>query len=132
VQADLTTVEGGETLARTALERLNGVDIIAHVIGGSSTPGGGFVALTDDHWLAELNLNLLATVRLDRLLVPQMIEPAPAWWCTSPPSSRSCLFPRRPPPTPAPRPRSGPTASPSPKNSARRACASTSSHPAGS
>jgi NAD(P)-dependent dehydrogenase (short-subunit alcohol dehydrogenase family) len=74
VQADLTTAEGGEILAKAALEHMGGVDILAHVIGGSSSPGGGFVALTDDHWLAELNLNLLATVRLDRLLVPQMIE----------------------------------------------------------
>ncbi|MGA0604416.1 SDR family oxidoreductase [Phenylobacterium sp. VNQ135] len=74
VQADLTTPQGGEALAKAALERLGGVDILAHVIGGSTTPGGGFVALTDDHWLSELNLNLLATVRLDRLLIPQMIE----------------------------------------------------------
>ena len=74
VQADLTTSEGGKALAEAALERMGGVDILAHVIGGSSTPGGGFVALTDEHWLSELNLNLLATVRLDRLLVPQMIE----------------------------------------------------------
>lgn len=44
------------------------------MLGGSTTPGGGFVALTDEHWLAELNLNLLAAVRLDRLLIPQMIE----------------------------------------------------------
>jgi NAD(P)-dependent dehydrogenase (short-subunit alcohol dehydrogenase family) len=74
VRADLTTAEGGETLAKAALERLGGVDILAHVIGGSSTPSGGFVAQTDDYWLSELNLNLLATVRLDRLLIPQMIE----------------------------------------------------------
>ena len=74
VQADLTTAAGGEALARAALERLGGVDILAHVLGGSTTPGGGFVALTDDYWLSELNLNLLATVRLDRLLIPQMIE----------------------------------------------------------
>ena len=74
VEADLTTAEGSERLADAALEQLGGVDIIAHVIGGSSSPGGGFAALTDDHWWAELNLNLLATVRLDRLLVPQMIE----------------------------------------------------------
>ncbi|WP_332117979.1 SDR family oxidoreductase [Azorhizobium caulinodans] len=74
VQADLTTAEGGTAFAKAALERLGGVDILAHVLGGSSAPGGGFVALTDDHWLSELNLNLLATVRLDRLLVPQMIE----------------------------------------------------------
>jgi len=74
VQADLTTAQGSEAFANAALERLGGIDILAHVIGGSSAPAGGFVALTDDHWLAELNLNLLATVRLDRLLVPQMIE----------------------------------------------------------
>jgi NAD(P)-dependent dehydrogenase (short-subunit alcohol dehydrogenase family) len=74
VRADLTTAEGGETLAKAALERLGGVDILAHVVGGSASPAGGFLALTDDHWLAELNLNLLASVRLDRLLAPQMIE----------------------------------------------------------
>ena len=74
VQADLTTAEGGEAFAEAALERLGGVDILAHVLGGSTTPGGGFVALTDEHWLSELNLNVLATVRLDRLLIPQMIE----------------------------------------------------------
>lgn len=74
VRADLTTAEGAKTLAAAALERLGGVDIVAHVIGGSASPGGGFLGLTDEHWLAELNLNLMATVRLDRLLVPQMIE----------------------------------------------------------
>jgi NAD(P)-dependent dehydrogenase (short-subunit alcohol dehydrogenase family) len=74
VEADLTTAEGGETLARAALDRLGGIDILAHVMGGSTAPGGGFVALTDELWLSELNLNLLAAVRLDRLLIPQMIE----------------------------------------------------------
>lgn len=74
VQADLTTPEGGEAFASEALERLGGIDILAHVVGGSASPAGGFAALTDEHWLAELNLNLLATVRLDRLLIPQMLQ----------------------------------------------------------
>ncbi|WP_295563267.1 SDR family oxidoreductase [uncultured Sphingomonas sp.] len=74
VQADLTTPDGGAALAREALERLGGIDILAHVVGGSASPAGGLTALTDEHWLAELNLNLLATVRLDRLLIPQMVE----------------------------------------------------------
>lgn len=74
VEADLTTAVGGAAFAKAALDRLGGIDILAHVVGGSSSPPGGFAALTDDHWLAELNLNLLATVRLDRLLIPQMIE----------------------------------------------------------
>ncbi|KQY08570.1 short-chain dehydrogenase [Rhizobium sp. Root73] len=74
VQADLTTAAGSEAVTEAAQERLGGIDILAHVIGGSASPAGGFAALTDDHWLAELNLNLLATVRLDRLLIPQMLE----------------------------------------------------------
>lgn len=74
VQADLTTVDGSAALASAALDRMGGVDFLAHVVGGSSSPGGGFIALSDEHWLAELNLNLLATVRLDRLLVPQMVD----------------------------------------------------------
>ncbi|MEA3535943.1 SDR family oxidoreductase [Rhizobium sp. CC-YZS058] len=74
IEADLATAAGSEALAKAALERLGGIDILAHVIGGSKSPAGGFAALTDDHWFAELNLNLLAAVRLDRLLIPQMIE----------------------------------------------------------
>jgi NAD(P)-dependent dehydrogenase (short-subunit alcohol dehydrogenase family) len=74
VQADLTTAEGSEAVAKAAIERLGGIDVLAHVIGGSASPAGGFAVLTDEHWLAELNLNLLATARLDRLLIPQMLE----------------------------------------------------------
>lgn len=74
VEADLTTPVGAETLAKAAIKRLGGIDILAHVVGGSASPAGGFATLTDDHWLAELNLNLLAAVRLDRLLIPQMLE----------------------------------------------------------
>ncbi|WP_207458185.1 SDR family oxidoreductase [Azospirillum sp. SYSU D00513] len=73
VEADLTTPEGVMKLAEAALEQLGGVDILVHVLGGSASPGGGFAALTDDHWHAELELNLLSAVRLDRALLPQMI-----------------------------------------------------------
>ncbi|MBA4225694.1 MAG: short-chain dehydrogenase [Hyphomonas sp.] len=73
VRADLSTAAGAETLANAALERMGGVDILVHVLGGSSAPGGGFAASGDDVWQAELDLNLMSAVRLDRLLVPQMI-----------------------------------------------------------
>lgn len=73
VRADLTTPEGAERLAGAARERLGGVDALIHVLGGSKAPGGGFRVLGDAEWLHELNLNLLAAVRLDRLLVPAMI-----------------------------------------------------------
>lgn len=74
VAADLTTLEGCETVAEAVRSRLGGVDILVHMLGGSSAPGGGFAALGEAEWQAELNLNLLPAVRLDRALVPGMVR----------------------------------------------------------
>lgn len=72
--ADLTTAEGCAQLARAALETMGGIDILVNVVGGSAAPGGGFGVLTDDLWLREINQNLMAAVRMDRALVPGMVE----------------------------------------------------------
>jgi len=74
VTADLSAPDGGARLADAALARMGGVDVLVHVVGGSASPAGGFIALTDEYWRAELDLNLMSAVRLDRALVPQMIE----------------------------------------------------------
>lgn len=73
VAADLTRPEDCAVLADTVRERLGGVDIIVHMLGGSSSPAGGFAALGDAHWQQELDLNLMPAVRLDRELVPEMV-----------------------------------------------------------
>ena len=72
VAADLTRSEGCALLAKAVRERLGGVDIIVHMLGGSSSPAGGFAALDDAQWRKELDLNLMPAVRLDRELVPEM------------------------------------------------------------
>ena len=46
-----------------------GIDILVSVVGASSAPSGGFAALSDEEWQKELNINLLAAVRLDRGLL---------------------------------------------------------------
>jgi NAD(P)-dependent dehydrogenase (short-subunit alcohol dehydrogenase family) len=73
VAADLSTAEGAATVTRSLLERWGGVDILVNVFGGSSAPGGGFAALDDAQWAAELNQNLMPAVRLDRALLPAML-----------------------------------------------------------
>lgn len=73
VAADLTTTQGCQTLAKAVEQRLGGVDIIVHVVGGSSAPAGGFAALSDEIWQQELDLNLFPAIRLDRALLPGMI-----------------------------------------------------------
>lgn len=74
VQTDLSTAEGCATLVAAAKQRLGDVDIIVHVLGGSSAPSGGFAVLDDAQWQRELDLNLLPAVRLDRALLPAMLQ----------------------------------------------------------
>jgi NAD(P)-dependent dehydrogenase (short-subunit alcohol dehydrogenase family) len=71
--ADLSTPEGASVVAQAVLQELGGIDILIHVLGGSSAPGGGFAALDDTEWSKELDQNLMPAVRLDRELLPSMI-----------------------------------------------------------
>ena len=73
VAADLATAQGCATVARAVDDRLGGVDIVVHVVGGSSAPAGGFAVLDDGSWEREFALNLFPAVRLDRALLPAMI-----------------------------------------------------------
>lgn len=55
-------------------EKFGRVDILINNMGGLSSPSGGFRVLTDEHWNNELQLNLLAAIRLDKALLPEMLE----------------------------------------------------------
>lgn len=72
IAADTSTPAGIATVA-SRIEAGGPLDVLVHVVGGSTTPPGGFAAATEGHWLAELNLNLLGAVRLDRALLPAMV-----------------------------------------------------------
>jgi NAD(P)-dependent dehydrogenase (short-subunit alcohol dehydrogenase family) len=74
IPADLSTPEGADTVIRQTLDRLGGVDILIHCVGGSTAPAGGVLALTDEHWQQTLQLNLFSAVRLDRGLLPAMLQ----------------------------------------------------------
>jgi NAD(P)-dependent dehydrogenase (short-subunit alcohol dehydrogenase family) len=73
VAADITTTEGCAAIINAVREKLGGIDIIVHVVGGSSAPGGGFAALDDGEWKRALDQNLFPAVRLDRALLPAML-----------------------------------------------------------
>ncbi|WP_406230462.1 SDR family oxidoreductase [Nocardia sp. NBC_01009] len=74
IAADLSTAEGAEAVVIEATDRLGGIDILVNTLGGSEAPAGGFAALGEEDWARELNTNLMAAVRLDRGLLPGMIE----------------------------------------------------------
>ncbi|MEU1597949.1 SDR family oxidoreductase [Streptomyces sp. NPDC005708] len=74
VEADISTAAGVQAVAEATLDLLGGVDILVHVVGGSTRNPEGALAFTDEAWDFALRTNLLAAVRLDRALVPRMIE----------------------------------------------------------
>ncbi|MGW4767704.1 oxidoreductase [Nocardia sp. NPDC004278] len=73
VAADVRTRAGAEALAAAAQEVLGGVDILVHNAGGAG-PYQGALAIPDQAWQDALDLNFLASVRLDSLLAPGMRE----------------------------------------------------------
>ncbi len=74
VAANVATADGCRTVVEAVHRRFGGIDVIVHVVGGSSAPVGGFAVLDDREWQRALDLNLFAAVRLDRALLPSMLE----------------------------------------------------------
>ena len=74
IAADLADSGTVNKVADEINEKFGKVDILVNNIGGVITPGGGFSTLTDEHWENTLQLNLLAAVRLDKALLPNMLE----------------------------------------------------------
>ena len=74
VAADVSTREGVDRVVREVLDRFGGVDILVNNVGGSTAPSGGVLALSDEDWQHTIDANLFAAVRLDRGLLPGMLE----------------------------------------------------------
>jgi len=74
IQADASTRVGADEVIKSTFDRLGGLDILINNLGGSTAPGGGALALTDDIWQQEFELNLFSAVRLDRGFLPGMLK----------------------------------------------------------
>ncbi|MGY0071846.1 oxidoreductase (plasmid) [Streptomyces sp. QTS137] len=73
IPADLRSEEGAAELGRRVLDSVGGVDVLVNNAGAATGPVPT-LERSDASWLADLETNLLGAVRLDRALVPQMVE----------------------------------------------------------
>ncbi|MEV0019859.1 oxidoreductase [Streptomyces tendae] len=71
--ADLSTEQGVADLGRRVVEHMGGVDVLVNNAGAASAPAPT-LSRSDASWQADLEMNLLSAVRLDRALVPGMVE----------------------------------------------------------
>ena len=74
IAADLTDKRDIARLTQIVLQEYGTPDIPNNNVGGTSSPPGGFQSLSDEDWSTDIDLNLMATIRLDKAIVPEMIE----------------------------------------------------------
>ena len=74
LQLDLGRAEAPARLVASAVERFGRLDFLINNLGVTSPRPGGFLSVTDDDWLATLNLNLLTGVRMVRAALPHLLE----------------------------------------------------------
>lgn len=74
IPSDLSKAEDARKVVSEVLTTYGRLDILVNNLGSSTTPAGGFTALSDEDWESTLQTNLLAPVRLDRGFLPQMID----------------------------------------------------------
>ncbi|MGO1650535.1 MAG: SDR family oxidoreductase [Sphingobacterium sp.] len=74
IPADLIQVESAGIIAKEIIDTYGKIDIIVNNAGANLTPTGGYSVLSDKDWDNELQLNLMAAVRINKAFLPSMIE----------------------------------------------------------
>lgn len=72
VAADVSTVTGISTIARTVARTFGRLDILVSNAGGP--PRGDILTMAEDEWRTGYELTLMSTVRLVRAFLPGMVE----------------------------------------------------------
>ena len=72
VPADITVAEDSQRLVQQTLQHFKRIDVLVLNAGGA--PGAGFLETSDEQWIQAVNLNILSTARLCRMVIPQMRE----------------------------------------------------------
>ena len=70
VAADVSTAAGCESVVSAAVRQFSTVDILLNNAGTSAA--AGFEQVSDEAWESDLDLKLMAAIRLSRLVIPHM------------------------------------------------------------
>jgi len=74
IAADHSKAGSAEKIAQKIIKEYGKLDIIVNNAGANLTPNGGYSTLSDEDWNNEIQLNLMAAVRVNKALIPLMIK----------------------------------------------------------
>ncbi|MEW2505406.1 SDR family oxidoreductase [Amycolatopsis sp. CA-161197] len=74
VAVDLGTPDGAARVVEEAVARVGGIDILVNNVGAVRPRPDGFTSVTDEDWLATLNLDFMSAVRTTRAALPSLLE----------------------------------------------------------
>lgn len=74
IAGDLQLPETATLIADEIKEKFGKLDIIVNNAGANTSPSGGYSTLEDEDWNREIELNLMSAVRINKALLPLLIE----------------------------------------------------------
>lgn len=74
IAGDTRTQQGAQKVAREAIARLGGLDILVNSAGAARVHLPSSAAIADDEWLDSLNINFLAALRITYASLDELIQ----------------------------------------------------------
>ncbi|MGC4041961.1 MAG: SDR family oxidoreductase [Flavobacterium sp.] len=72
VKGDLSSKEGAEAVAREAISKLGGLDILVHCVGAARVQLTSIDQIPEEEWLDSLEINFLAALRITNAVLPTL------------------------------------------------------------
>jgi NAD(P)-dependent dehydrogenase (short-subunit alcohol dehydrogenase family) len=74
LELDMTRPDSPAKLAAAAMREHGGIDVLVNCLGGPRPQPDGFLAISDEAWMATFQLNFFTMARMARAVVPVMRE----------------------------------------------------------
>jgi NAD(P)-dependent dehydrogenase (short-subunit alcohol dehydrogenase family) len=74
IAGDTRTLEGAQKVAKEALEKLGGLDLLVNSAGAAKVILPASTAIPDDQWVDSLNINFLASLRITYAVLEELIK----------------------------------------------------------
>jgi NAD(P)-dependent dehydrogenase (short-subunit alcohol dehydrogenase family) len=74
VSGDTRTLEGAQQVAKDAVAKLGGLDILVNSAGAARVHLPSSAAISDEEWVDSININFLAALRLTYAVLPELIK----------------------------------------------------------